>query len=371
MTRPFALFLLLLFALLLLQSAPVSPAAARAPAATEKVNCHKGESVNKALAKQPAAAALVVEIDGLCHENVVVTRDRVTLRGTDPATDGIQAVTNADQSDAAVWVRGAQFVTLENLKLTGGFTGLTATDANLPFLRMLNCRVEGSAQFGVVLETSLLTAENTTVGPNARFSVGAFAGSRFECRGCTITHAPASPAFDTVFVSTGSQFFLFDSTLTGGSINASNSQVNVSDSTLEAFAANGAAAVVAGASSQVNLTRTQVEGPVRFFGGTTASLAGVTQTPGSTPGPTPNFVDEAAFVRVGSVAPFCASPPCAPAPPIQSSVLGFNLSNFANASLLQNTAVTGNVSCGPGANVFCPGTVTVSGTANCGLCTRP
>lgn len=371
MSRLQSLVFLLLLALLLLQTAPLPPAAAQASAGLEKVNCHKGESVNKALAKQPGAAALVVEIDGTCHENVVVTRDRVTLRGTDPATDGIQAVANADQSDAAVWVRGAQFVIIENLKLKGGFTGLTATDANLPFLRMLNCRVEGSAQFGVVLETSLLTAEDTTVGPNARFSVGAFAGSRFECRGCTIAHAPASPAFDTVFVSTGSQFFLFDSTLTGGSINASNSQVNVSDSTLQAFAALGASSVFAGASSQVNLTRTQVEGPMRFFGGTTASLAGVTQTPGSTPGPTPNFADEAAFVRVGAVPPFCASPPCAPAPPIQSSVLGFNLNNFANASLFPNTSVTGNINCTLGANAVCPGAVTVSGTANCGLCTKP
>ena len=146
MTRYQALWLFLLCACLLMPAAPTPSVAARASAGTLKVNCHKGESVNKALAKDPDAASLVVEISGLCKENVVVTRDRVTLRGADPATDGIQAAGNTEQTDAAVWVRGAQLVVVENLKLTGGFTGLLATEVSVPHLRVNNCRLEGNVQ---------------------------------------------------------------------------------------------------------------------------------------------------------------------------------------------------------------------------------
>jgi hypothetical protein len=369
MSRHKALALLLLPALLLLlQATPAPPAAAQAPAPIEKVNCQKGESVNKALTRHAGAAALVVEISGVCHENVVVTRDRVTLRGTDPDDDGIEAIANVEQHDAALWVRGAQFVRVENLKLSGGFTGLTATDTNLPFLHLLNCRVEDNVQFGLQLEVALLTAEDTTIGPNTRFNVGAFAGSRFECRDCTITTPPTSTVRDSVFIASGSQLLLFDSTVTGGGINVGNSSANVVDSSLAAFPAPGAASVIGGASSNVVLTRTQVEGPMRFSQGATALLFGVTQTPGSSPGPTPNFADEAAYVKIGNASP--AVPVPGP-PPIASNVLGFNLSNFSNASLLQTSQVTGNINCSLGANAVCPLSANVSGTANCGLCTKP
>lgn len=370
MSHRLALALLLLLALLL-HSAPAPPAAAQAPAPVVKVNCDKGDGINQALTKHASAPALVVEIDGLCHENVVVTRDRVTLRGTDPGDDGIQATANVEQHDTAVWVRGAQFVTVENLKLTGGFSGLTATDANLPFLRLRNCRVEGNVQFGLQLEVALLTAENTTIGPNTRFNVGAFAGSRFECRDCTITSPPTSTVRDSVFVASGSQLLLFDSTVAGGSINLGNSSAVVSDSSLAAFPAPGAASVFGGGSSTISLTRTQVEGPMRFTLGTTAQLFGVTQTPGSSPGLTPNFADEASYVKVSAAGPPCPMPPCGPAPPVNSNVLGFNLNNFSNLSLLGASQVTGNVNCALGANAVCPSSANISGTANCGLCTKP
>jgi hypothetical protein len=103
---------------------------------------------------------------------------------------------------------------------------------------------------------------------------------------------------------------------------------------------------------------------MRFFGGTTANLAGVTQTPG----PTPNFADDAAYVKIGNA--FAAIPAPGPAP-IASNVLGFGLSNFANASLLQTSQVTGSFSCGSGANAFCQTPANVSGTSNCGLCPKP
>jgi hypothetical protein len=365
MSRPKALGLSLLFACLLAQTARVPPAAAQGPAATVAVNCHKGESINKALTKHANAASLLVEIDGMCQENVVVTRDRVTLRGSDPASDGVEAAGDAEQTDAAVWVRGAQLVTIENLKLTGGFSGLLATDVGVPFLIMNNCRLEGNIQWGAQLEVALLTAEDTTFGPNARFSVGVFAGSRFECRGCTLTLAPASTVRDNLVVLSASQALLTDTALVNGGINVGNSVVALTDSSVQAFP--GASSLLAGASSTVGMVRTQVEGPMRFNQGTTATLSGVTQTPG----PAPNVADDTSFVKIGNAGPACPAPPCAPGPPVPSNVLGFNLSNFSNASLLNTSQVTGNLNCALGANAVCTTPANVSGTSNCGLCPKP
>src|SRR5687767_1580107 len=94
--------------------------------ATVKVQCGQGFSITQALEQHPNAQRLIIEIEGMCDENVIVRRDRVTLRGSNSANDGIRAVLNTEQSDAALWVRGAHLVTVENLKLTGGFVGLLA-----------------------------------------------------------------------------------------------------------------------------------------------------------------------------------------------------------------------------------------------------
>ena len=368
MTRHQAFWLFLLCASLLMPAAPTQSVVARAPTATEKVNCGKGESINKALARHPGAAALVVEVSGMCRENVVVTRDRVTLRGSDPATDGVEATADAEQTDAAVWVRDAQLVTIENLKLTGGFSGLLASNVGVPFLRLKNCRLEGNNQWGAQLELALLDAVDTTFGPNTRFSVGAFNGSRFGCAGCTLTLAPDSTTRDNILALGGSQVILFETSLVNGGINAGNSSVNLTDSSVQAFP--GASAVVAGASSSLGFARTQVEGSFRLSTGTTANLAGVTQTVGPVPGP-PNFAEDGAFVKIGSAPPPCPTPPCPPGPFIHSNVLGFNLSNFANLSLIGPAQLTGNINCIFGANAFCQFPANVNGTANCQLCTKP
>lgn len=77
-----------------------------------------------------------------------MTRDRVTLRGVDPEVDGISAAEDLGESDAALWVRGAQFVTVENLKLTGGFNGLVATEVSLPTCGCSTAASRGTALSG-------------------------------------------------------------------------------------------------------------------------------------------------------------------------------------------------------------------------------
>ena len=160
---------------------------------------------------------------------------------------------------------------------------------------------------------------------------------------------------------------LFETALVNGGINAGNSSVSLTDSSVQAFP--GALGIIASVSSDIGLARSQVEGSMRFMTGATANLFGVTQTPG-TPS-IPNFADDMSYVKVGAAAPACPTPPCAPAPPVNSNVLGFNLLNFSNLSLLGASQVTGNINCWLGANAVCPAPLNISGTANCGLCTKP
>jgi len=130
------------------------------------VDCNKGDSINQALTKSPLVRNLTVEISGVCHENVVVTRDHVTLHGTDPANDGIQADLSDEISDVALWVRQAQLVTVENLKLTGGFSGLLVTNVTLNGLQLINCRLESNGAYGAQLQNALVVAQDSTFSTN-------------------------------------------------------------------------------------------------------------------------------------------------------------------------------------------------------------
>lgn len=337
------------------------------PPATVSVDCAKGESINKALTKNSSAQSLTVEIEGLCHENVVVTRDRVTLRGSDPVTDGIAAVENTEIIDAAVWVRGAQLVTLENLKLTGGFSGLLATNATPSQLRVINCRLEGNSAYGMQLQTSLVEADNSVFGPNGNINAGIFASSRFLCSNCTLADpqgvGPLGALRHNVLMFAASRILFDNCTLTNGGILSDDSLVLVTDSSIEQFAPNGGS-LNANSASSVVLTRVQVKGVMRFNQGTNTQLLGVTQTPVA--GTPPNSVDDNAFVRVADASPAAGGPPSIP-----TVVLGFQLRNFSNFSLLQTSQISGNLNCSLGANAFCSTPASVSGTSNCGLCPKP
>lgn len=331
---------------------------------TVKVDCTKGGSINKALDQNKNARSLIVEIGGMCTENVIVTRDRVTFRGANPSADGIQAASNVGQIDAALWVRGAHEVTIENLKLTGGFAGLLATEASTVDLRMLNCRSEGNSAYGVLLQAGLLQAEDTVLSSNGNFNAGVFQASRFACFRCTLSDplgtGPVGTQRNNIIAGAGSTVVLATSTLTNGGIQLTNSLLQGFDSTIDALAPN---ASVSGAQSIVNLSRVEIGGPMRFSQSNNAVLFGVTQFRSETM----NIVDENSFVRIADASPATGGPPTIP-----STILGFTLQNFSNGSLVQTSLISGNLNCGPGgANAFCANPANVSGTSNCALCPKP
>src|SRR6266446_8673284 len=180
------------------------------------VDCNKGDSINQALTKSPLVRNLTVEISGLCHENVVVTRDHVTLHGTDPANDGIQADLSDEISDVALWVRQAQLVTVENLKLTGGFSGLLVTNVTLNGLQLINCRLESNGAYGAQLQNALVVAQDSTFSTNGNINAGVFGGSRLQCTGCTFADPQGTGALGTtranVFVFTANRVILTNCT---------------------------------------------------------------------------------------------------------------------------------------------------------------
>lgn len=168
--------------------------AAKKVESTTSVDCTdpdpgKHDSINTALLT--AGDALIIDISGICHEDVDIRRDNVTLIGTDRDLDGIRAVDTEDPFGAAVRVRDARSVRLENLQITGGtFTGLEVQDT-LGRNDVVNCRIEANGSRGIHIVSSFLfitdtviRGNGTTVGLGRGLQVG-FASS-FSCDGCTI-----------------------------------------------------------------------------------------------------------------------------------------------------------------------------------------
>ncbi|MBZ5725374.1 MAG: right-handed parallel beta-helix repeat-containing protein [Acidobacteriia bacterium] len=94
------------------------------PQITLTVNCAAGQKVGsilKALEVLPRPAT--VNIQGVCTEPVLITRDDLTLRGT-TATDGLRLPPG---SGTVLSIDGARRVVLNRMRLDGGAVGLAAT----------------------------------------------------------------------------------------------------------------------------------------------------------------------------------------------------------------------------------------------------
>lgn len=328
--------------------------------ATVRVNCNRRDTITDAIERRRNVQELIIEVEGMCRENVIITRDRVTLRGTNSTTDGIQAVVSATQIDAALWVRGAHQVTIENLKITGGFTGVLATDVNLPWLTIRNSRLEGNAAYGLVLENSLVLGEDLTLHANGSINTGVFASSRLNCVRCTLSDpvggGPLSVPPDNVLALLDASLFFAETNLTNGGINATGANLSLVDSTVGGNLRLSQQGVL-------NMTRGQLGGSLVVNQNSGAILLGVTQPVAPA---TPNTLDDSSFVRLADASPIGGGPPSLPA-----SLFGFNVRNFSNFSLLNTSQVNGNLNCSLGANAFCINPLKVSGTSNCGLCPKP
>ena len=177
---------------------------------TIRVDCDDGDSINEALEQKPGSR-LTVLIDGDCQENVVITRDNVTLAGANPdpnpgPTDFIRGDPSADPSlvpsGSLVLIQGAENVTVRDLIITGGKgAGIWIVDSGLQeAVVVFNCeltdnyrrglRVSRGSALVVDTEASGNFSEDGAVDIGRGFEVGPYAS--LTCRGClSVDNIPA------------------------------------------------------------------------------------------------------------------------------------------------------------------------------------
>jgi hypothetical protein len=122
---------LLATTLLLLASGPTL-------AGTRVVDCDAGDSLQKAIeAGAGSAAPVEINATGYCAENLLITRDGVSIYG-----DGNTVV------DGRVSVRGADNLVIQNLTITGSGDGISASFARI---RLINVNLIGNDNHGMAL----------------------------------------------------------------------------------------------------------------------------------------------------------------------------------------------------------------------------
>lgn len=327
----------------------VAGAAGGAAGKTVVVDCAKGQSVNEALADK--AEPLVVEVRGTCVETVEVRRDGITLRGRNPASDGIRAT---DPTGVALLIDDADRVVVENLTISGGGRGVSLQEAG-PSVVVRNCRVEDNGRFGVAAFHSVLHLEDVVVTGNGGACAAAggtgilsFAGTSLTCLRCTVTGCDVG-----VSASTSSSATVIDSTLSGDpAIQASVSgRAFARDSQLTGHP------VAAGSIDQGQLTL--VGGT--FAGGLLAdakSLLLLRRSPG---GPGPEQTANPLVNRVSGDSLLDAAP--------QSTLVGLTTIELFSHAILRGTS-SGDLSCGYGSDALCQGGTTFT-SSTCAGCPPP
>ncbi len=235
---------------------------------TFKVQC-PGESINKALNKAPDKGHVTIEVIGVCHENVTIQRDNVTLLGTNPTSSKIIGVPEVNLIDESpVTVRTSSNVDIKNLTIAGGtssgiatvasevhasnciledngFNGVAQTGGGL--LRVDNCTIRNNTLSGVrVQDGGFLEVTNSSIESNGQYGVGVNGGARVLVGKNLLGEAGPT-------------------TITGNAAGAvlanDNGTADIANSTLES---DGPTAVTAVRSASVILTNTSVEATGNF-----------------------------------------------------------------------------------------------------------
>lgn len=249
-----------ILALLVFLPLAAAPAFAK-PLKIVDIDCADGDSINKALEKRDTE--LIINIAGICTEDVVVRRDRVTLRGTDPALDGIRAATVDDPFGATLFIRGARLVNVENLQLTGGkHAGLLIEDARRNVI-LRNLHIEGNQEVGLLASNALVVGFDLLITNNGIAGMGLSETAYLRCDDCRIADNPTATLGYGVVSSAGALV-----QLNRGSVSARfplsirfNSVAAVTGTTL-----TGTVAVDASGSAQITVQNATIDGSIRADG---------------------------------------------------------------------------------------------------------
>ncbi len=272
-------------------------------------NPKKHDSIAKAL--ETKADELIIEIDGICIEDLVIRRDSVTVRGKNGNADldGIHSASpgailggagGEEIAEAVVWVRGGVAIRLEHLFIGEGQanrSGVVAGDDSV--VTISNCRVENNPGFGVVASgSSTLFIVESVVGSNSAFGVASVGGSYLSA---------------------------IDSLLSGGLLGVYGGQISLSGGSLS--------------------------GAVYSIANSGVGLDGVTHTNGVF-----NLIAGDSYFRAfGST--------------LEGLIL---VSDFSTLVVRNGSTVEGSLACQAGGDAYCPSPATdVTGTSDCSQCLKP
>jgi len=325
-----------------------SSALAKKPDNIVRVDCAKGGSIMKAL--ENSAEELIIEISGMCEEDVQVHRSNVTLRGTDPLLDGIRPAQD-EVLNQALNLFGVHRVNIENLKLTGGNVGLGMNGSFA--VDIINCRIEDNNSVGLILGSASGSVDltDTLVSGNGDHGVIIANGSGLECWNCTVNNHNRRE----FRLMQGSSLGLYGATVQGVRAIYANGGSRVFTlylSTLNTLEGSRDAIHLFG-NAAADLRDAAIIGTLNLQEKSVATLWDTTQTVSS------------GFNRIYSGSSLVVHN--------SSSLAGnFSISEFSNITLPGGTTVSGSLSCSLGADAFCDTPlVSVGGTSDCSQCLKP
>jgi hypothetical protein len=175
------------------------------PAKSVVVNCAKGDSISAALAKN--TGPLVIEVRGICQENVWIERSDVTLHGLDPASDGIRGVA----PPAAIEINYARRVKLVNISVTD--SPLRGIVARYSDVAIGNCWVIRNVGTGVLGVNAFVSGSELLASNNGGDGIRSDFAGYFVCEGCRLTDNGAFAARSRE----GGVMDIYDSVISGNS----------------------------------------------------------------------------------------------------------------------------------------------------------
>ncbi len=320
------------------------------------VDCGKGDSIQKAL--EDKAPDLVVEIRGICQEEVVIRRDNVTLRGADPANDGVRALDPDRPWGAAVLVREARNIGVENLSFSNGWNGLRASNTRR-ILRAANCRFVDNSVYGLAAIGSAVNVADGYFDGNHSGAIAASESALVTCDRCTMLSSQGTSDEVAISVDYGSTVFLSDNSLVEGEVGATinrGSHLRMIDSKIDATL--DAVDVVNG--SQALIFFSQLGGALFVNRNSLLQLESVQQF--SNPLEENDVFHDSSLLARGR-----ADNP--------TSLMGrLTIGPLSRGTLLANSVNQGDLSCDALnlANFACPDPNLITGTTSgCGGCVKP
>jgi len=311
---------------------------------TIQVDCAKGQTINKAL--RVPAEELIIEISGICEEDVEINRENVILRGSDPALDGISGTaTGYVPGIAVLTVRNVVRFRVENLAVLDGVGSGMRFSSTLA-AEVVNCRVEGNAVAGIQAPHGQVFVTDTTVTGSA-WGVMGFDSTYLECVRCTVT----GNNFMGVGAYSDARVQVSDSEISSpiGLYSAEASQLWVDDSTVEGTS-QGISVIDGG---QVTISGSEVSGPISVESNGLVLFDDTDQIANSA-GLNSLTVDATMELTSGS------------------SLLGdTSIDGFSKLLVRDTSALNGNLACSAGGDAYCDRPANVTGTSTCGLCPSP